>query len=523
MTVQEIVARFNTTPFLFVGSGMTRRYFHLPDWKGLLEHFANEVRNDPFAYNAYESKAKSMLCPVGILPKVATLIQQDYDEKWFLNQVPRTVEEDILKEIKEGLSPFKAEIATFIAKNYTLKKEYQAEIDTLTKISKKSIAGVITTNYDTFLEDHFQGFKKYIGQSQLIFSAIQGIAEIYKIHGSIEQPASIVINEEDYQEFDSQSAYLASKLMTIFMEYPIIFIGYSISDSNIQNILKSIVGCLNAEQLKHLESRFVFVEYDKDTQSEQVSSHTIMIEGKPLAMSKITLSNFLPLYEAIGTKQSKLPVRILRQFKQELYSFVITNTPTATLRVAPIDDSRVSDEDLVLAVGRADQLGIRGLNGINGNDWYRNIVLGDLLFTADELLEHAFPVLIGQNSNRLPVNKYLSQAKGTYPECVELSKHLTLNEIIPDSILKRRGSGTYHSIKEIWEHEKEKLERATRLISQLSEDELSVTELEMVLQELFEDRDYLEHISSTDRSQVRRLILIYDFLKWGPKEKEPSD
>jgi len=404
-----------------------------------------------------------------------------------------------------------------------LKKEYQAEIDTLTKISKKSIAGVITTNYDTFLEDHFQGFKKYIGQSQLIFSAIQGIAEIYKIHGSIEQPASIVINEEDYQEFDSQSAYLASKLMTIFMEYPIIFIGYSISDSNIQNILKSIVGCLNAEQLKHLESRFVFVEYDKDTQSEQVSSHTIMIEGKPLAMSKITLSNFLPLYEAIGTKQSKLPVRILRQFKQELYSFVITNTPTATLRVAPIDDSRVSDEDLVLAVGRADQLGIRGLNGINGNDWYRNIVLGDLLFTADELLEHAFPVLIGQNSNRLPVNKYLSQAKGTYPECVELSKHLTLNEIIPDSILKRRGSGTYHSIKEIWEHEKEKLERATRLISQLSEDELSVTELEMVLQELFEDRDYLEHISSTDRSQVRRLILIYDFLKWGPKEKEPSD
>lgn len=240
-------------------------------------------------------------------------------------------------------------------------------------------------------------------------------------------------------------------------------------------------------------------------------------------MSKITLSNFLPLYEAIGTKQSKLPVRILRQFKQELYSFVITNTPTATLRVAPIDDSRVSDEDLVLAVGRADQLGIRGLNGINGNDWYRNIVLGDLLFTADELLEHAFPVLIGQNSNRLPVNKYLSQAKGTYPECVELSKHLTLNEIIPDSILKRRGSGTYHSIKEIWEHEKEKLERATRLISQLSEDELSVTELEMVLQELFEDRDYLEHISSTDRSQVRRLILIYDFLKWGPKEKEPSD
>lgn len=67
--------------------------------------------------------------------------------------------------------------------------------------------------------------KIYVGQSQLIFSAIQGIAEIYKIHGSVEVPESIVINEEDYVEFERKSTYLAAKLMTIFMEYPIIFMG----------------------------------------------------------------------------------------------------------------------------------------------------------------------------------------------------------------------------------------------------------------------------------------------------------
>ena len=27
MTLQEVVARFNTTPFLFAGSGITRRYY----------------------------------------------------------------------------------------------------------------------------------------------------------------------------------------------------------------------------------------------------------------------------------------------------------------------------------------------------------------------------------------------------------------------------------------------------------------------------------------------------------------
>ena len=73
----------------------------------------------------------------------------------------------------------------------------------------------------------FQDYKVFIGQEQLVFSSIQEIAEIYKIHGCISNPDSLIINESDYSNFYSKGKYLAAKLMTIFMEYPIIFVGYS--------------------------------------------------------------------------------------------------------------------------------------------------------------------------------------------------------------------------------------------------------------------------------------------------------
>lgn len=525
MNITDVVNKFNTTPVLFVGSGMTRRYCNLPDWKGLLEHFAKAVNDDPFSYSFYENRAKNLTCAAGIMPKIAELIQIDYDEKWFKDASIRTVNTSVLEQVKNGLSPFKAELAAFIQRSCVVNTAYQREIDKLAEISEKSIAGVITTNYDSFLEDHFRGFTKYVGQNQLIFSSIQGVAEIYKIHGSAELPNSLVINEADYVQFESKSAYLAAKLMTIFMEYPIIFMGYSISDSNILNIIRSIVNCLDEHQVKELEDRFVFVEYKPNAVGLNVTPYTVMVDEKPLAMTKVVLSDFMPLYSAISNKQAKIPVRILRRFKEELYTYVVTNTPTATLRVASIDDTRLSDEDMVLAIGRADQLGLRGLSGINDKDWYRNIVMDDIEFTADELLEHAFPSVWSQNSGTLPVNKYLASATKRFPQCELVAQKQDFNAIISNTIKKYRHTriGNRTSVKEIWEEEKKQLDRATASIAHLPESMFDVQELEDVLKEIFTNEpDILTKGDQTERTNIRRLIRIYDYLKWG-KVKEPSD
>jgi len=38
--------------------------------------------------------------------------------------------------------------------------------------------------------------------------------------------------QADYQKFHDKGKYLAAKLMTIFMEYPIIFVWYSINNQD---------------------------------------------------------------------------------------------------------------------------------------------------------------------------------------------------------------------------------------------------------------------------------------------------
>lgn len=525
MTLKDLIDHFNTTPFLFIGSGISRRYLGLPNWRNLLEHFAKEIKDDEFSYSYYENKAKEVTDEKNLMPKIATLIENDYNDVWYKRTEKRHLNDKELEMVKGGTSPFKAEIAAYIKSSSKIQSQYQDEIDMLQKISENSIAGVITTNYDTFLEDHFDKYKTYVGQKQLIFSALQGVAEIYKIHGSVEVPSSIVIDEKDYQEFESKEKYLAAKLMTIFVEYPIIFMGYSISDMNVQSIIRSIVECLDQDQISQLSDRFVFVEYMPNFSGVQISSYTIMVDDRPLFMKKVTVSDFSLIYKALEAKKTKMPVRLLRHFKEELYRYVITSTPTSTMRVASIEDERIKDDDFVLAIGKASQLGLRGLSGLDASEWYRSIVLDDLDFSADELLTYAFPKLNSQNSGRLPVNKLLAYAERTYPEAEQVAKKYDFDNIISTTIKKNRKIvARYDSVNDLWNDKEISQQKKVEWIAYLTEEQIDVNELEDVLKALFaNDKDILVNAPQAERTSIRRLIRIYDYLKWGKSKKELSD
>lgn len=513
-SIADVVNSFNTTPFLFVGSGLSVRYLGLPNWEGLLRYFSHRLSTDDFSFEFYRNEAHSIVGEKGLYPKIASLIERDFNRRWFSDEGFRAVSKEQAGPVVKGVSPFKLEVSAYINSHNQLKKDYAKEISLLTELSKKSISGAITTNYDCFLERVLGGFTKYIGQEELIFSSIQNIAEIYKIHGCTSDPRSIIINEEDYNKFSEKSSYLAAKLMTTFMEYPIIFIGYSIADANIQAILKSIINCLTEQNLQKLQDRFIFVDYKLEQRTPLISPHTFSIDDKTIGMTKITLSNFTPLFEGLSSVKRKIPVKIMRAFKQEFYDFTLTSTPSVKLRLANIEDDNLDESDLALVFGKMSDLGPTGLLGITVNEWHRDIIMNDIRASSEDLLGIAFPKLIRGNGG-LPVFKHIQKCNNPPRPCLEYAEGINFESLLNNTIRKDRLRLLPHnrSIREILKLDST-LEKQTRLITYLLEDEIDIDDLYAYLSGLFTQNKKIIDDNPPSAPNIRKLIRIFDYLKY---------
>lgn len=494
MNTADIIQSLHNTPILFIGSGISRRYLGLPNWDGLLEHFAQLVRSDKFAYGGYKNKAQQDM------PLTASLIEADFNKKWFADAAFRTVtNEEWLEQISTGdLSPFKAEMAEYIKSfdNFTPNKE----ILKLKRLSTNHLSGIITTNYDKFVEYIAPAYQVYVGQQELVFSSLQEIGEIYKIHGSIATPSSIVINQQDYNSFKKHCAYLSSKLLTLFMEYPIIFIGYSVSDEDIRAILSNIAECLTPAQLDELKHRLIFIEHNHQPGAEEISTHSLAFGDKTISMTKISLYDYSVLYDALTLKKRALPVQLLRMFKNEFYHYAISNDPkSCVMQVASIDDPRVDSNDLMIAIGKRDALAPMGLTGLKADAMYTDILLDDLKFKANR----------------------------KYPD-IEEHYNLPFDELfLTKSIIKSRDykraqlpEKTVSYIIKLDVDDGKKL----FYLCVLYPSELDIDDLhEYLVYLLKSDKDIF--ISSTGnvnlKTNFRRMIRIYDWLKNGNKKGNP--
>lgn len=522
--ILQRLKRFDSLPFMFVGSGLSRRYLGLEDWEGLLRHFARLAGEEEFAFEIYMGQAKAEGCKEGFLPKTAELIERDFNEKWYRSErysASRAINRDL---IKKKVSPFKIEIANYIAEKQLSIDRECPELKALYGLGSKSIAGFITTNYDCFLESVFNAYTTFIGQEELLFSQVQGISEIYKIHGCITKPETIVINDEDYAGFNERNAYLASKLLTIFLEHPVVFVGYSISDRNIEKILKAIVKCLSQKHLEQLKERLIFVEWNQGDRKNEISTYSKAFDGeKSLDMTRIILDDYTLLYEALSDNKAKYNVNMLRRLKSDIYELVVTNKPTSRLRVVGLeDDERLDEVELVVGVGVISEFGQKGYAGITADELYRDIVLNDGDFIAERIVIDSLPVLLAHNSNTLPMYKYLIDFAGELPERVLSSIKNEFDALLSNTTRKNRENSADRDLTVIQLEEKYPVEKCLQIIPLLRAENIIIDDLEKFLKRVFaENPQALEPLGNAAfRSDLKRVIRIYDWLKFYNKAKE---
>jgi len=167
--------------------------------------------------------------------------------------------------------------------------------------------------------------------------------------------------------------------------------------------------------------------------------------------------------------------------------------------------------------------GISDWNGlaraVNSEQWYRNIILHDSMYSCDKLLEYVYPELAKQNSWKLPVWYYI--ANSDYKSSLAESKapHSYNDIVSEDSIKRNRTAIAGRTAMEIWTQEKTNVFKAIRLLGFLPEDKIDVEQYQQILETIFkENANILSSSNTSDRSSLKRMIRIYDFLLYRQKK-----
>lgn len=106
------------------------------------------------------------------------------------------------------------------------------------------IHNIITTNYDSLIEDAYWGARCQVFRNdESCPKCIDKKVHVFKIHGDIKALDRIVISQSDYRNFIKEpvDSIIWSKIMSEMAMKTVVFVGYSIEDSNVLNLIEEII------------------------------------------------------------------------------------------------------------------------------------------------------------------------------------------------------------------------------------------------------------------------------------------
>lgn len=534
--VKKLIGSSRQYPFLFIGSGLSRRYLGSPDWAGLLRGLCTEALGDEFSYPRFVTEARAQLgmstlddSQVNLLPMVASLMETEVAREVLTSPRMGRFRDEHRDALLSGRSPLKLLVSDQLSR---LSVDRTDEFEILAGAGAGKVSGVITTNYDHLCKELFPSFSFYVGERGMLFNEASYAQEVYQIHGSIDEPESLVLTSEDYRAFDEGKDYLAAKLLTIFLEFPVIFLGYSLQDRNIERILASVARCVGQARIDEMRDRLLFVRYG-DEESSPVGSTTFNFDGQTVAMTCIETADFSPIYQAISDARKEFPLRLVRELKGNVYDLASVVDPSADVVTSGLD-SIISNPDANKKV----VIGVALFSGQIGKpmtpeDIFEDILLDDLGYDPKLIIEHYLNTFVRRNAGAIPVFKYASAVgwENLGKDVSDLvSKHGSVDAFKTKSIAKTRArvvrdvaEKTGSSVMSVGAVLSTYGERALGFLPVLNEDEIDEAELGSYLSSTLRFRlsGAREQGGILRDSNFRKLVQIYDFLHYG-KGKPPD-
>ena len=221
---------------------------------------------------------------------------------------------------------------------------------------------VITTNYDQFLENIFNDsddseedslYDVVVGE-KVLDTQYKSIGEILKIHGSSTNPESLILTSEDYIEFNKRKRYLSSKMVTYFSEHPLLIVGYSATDDNVQKILSWVNDVITEEG--DVADDIYFVEFERDIESRsvfQTEKRIPLLDGNSIVVKRIVAKDFDWVFDAFASGEGfEADVRYLRKLVANMYEVVRNREPRAkVVDHRQLEDIATDEDELATVLG----------------------------------------------------------------------------------------------------------------------------------------------------------------------------
>lgn len=170
----------------------------------------------------------------------------------------------------------------------------------------------VTTNYDHLLEQALQkysckiSYKKILNNQPLDCSSILPVREkkyIFKLHGDMDVPETIVLNNEQYEaQYSSGNRIYASRaLENILLTRTVIFIGYGLKDPDFLQIIAKIKNEFQVPSCPHYALVADFSSVERDFWEEQYNIRLISFGGK--TKEGYDYSRLLSFLEDLGSSE----------------------------------------------------------------------------------------------------------------------------------------------------------------------------------------------------------------------------